>query len=393
MRFKNIVYLRYLPLTLKVYNDFYVKEAINLGLNVEYWDLTSLFFKPNENIEDSSHLCSVKKLNSYIEFETKIKDLNTLNSTLFISIMTFEPRIGMLYRILTKYNCTLSVFGRNMFPLPENSKNCRLFLMELLKKIYLKKLYSYMKSLNFILMIKRGRIKKYDIIFLGGTFGWQGIGRISKKSISNSEIVKVNSDDYDNYLEVRNTNTEKSEKYILFLDEYLPLHPDTQLFKIKNVTSENYYPELCDFFSRVENQFNMPVVIAAHPKAIRYKTENFFDGRKIVFDETANLTEACDFVIAHDSTSINYPICFNKKILFISSKSIQDGISYVHENTIRFAKILGCQFTWFDKFEKKVPPPKDVSLTKYKSYKYNYHTWLETEETKTSDIFINFLKN
>ena len=71
MRFKNIVYIRYIPLTLKVYNDFYMKEAIDLGLNVEYWDLTSLFFKSNQNIEDSSHLCSVKKIKSYIEFETK----------------------------------------------------------------------------------------------------------------------------------------------------------------------------------------------------------------------------------------------------------------------------------------------------------------------------------
>ena len=376
-----------MPLTLKVYDDFYMKEAIGLGLNVEYWDLTSLFFKPNQNIEDSSHLCSVKKIKSYIEFETKIEDLNNLNSTLFISIMTFEPRISKLYRILTKHNCTLSVFGRNMFPLPEISKNYLILSIYLLKKIF-----SYVKSLNFILMIKSGRIKKYDIVFLGGTFGWQGIGRVSKKYINNSEIVKVNSDDYDNYLEVKNTKTETSKKYILFLDEYLPLHPDTHLFKIKNVTPEKYYPELCKFFSRIEDQFNMPVIIAAHPKAIRYETEDFFDGRKIIFGETAILTKSANFVLAHDSTSINYPICFNKKILFISSKNIHEGISDVHENTIRYARNLGCDFIWFDDLDKKVNPLKDVSLIKYKSYKYNYQTWPETEKSKTSDIFVEFLK-
>jgi hypothetical protein len=137
-----------------------------------------------------------------------------------------------------------------MFPLPEISKNYLILSISVLKKIF-----SYVKSIKFTLMIKSGRIKKYDIVFLGGTFGWQGIGRISKKNINNSEIVKVNSDDYDNYLEVKNTKTETSKKYILFLDEYLPFHPDTQLFKIKNVNRKS---KLYKFSSEFKKEISSP---------------------------------------------------------------------------------------------------------------------------------------
>jgi hypothetical protein len=229
-------------------------------------------------------------------------------------------------------------------------------------------------------------------VFMGGSLGWTGIGRVTQKDFETSVIVKVNSDDYDSYLKLKKEPPFISEDYIMFLDEYLPLHPDAKLFKIKNVKPEDYYPELRKYFDRVEKQFNRPVVIGAHPKALRYKTEDFFGGRKVVFDKTVNLAANAQFILAHDSTSINYPVAFRKKIHFISSKNIRDGINSVHRRVICFSDYLGCNFQWFDEEKEKVELVDEISVVKYDNYKYNYQTWKETEDTLTSEIFINFLK-
>jgi hypothetical protein len=378
-----------MPLTVKVYNDFYMKEAIGLGLNVEYWDITDVFFKNKYNMEDSSHLCPTKKISSYKEIGNEVKKIENLTSTLFISIMTFEPRISKLYRILTKHNCTLSVFGKNIFPVPENIFQTN----KLTTTINFRNVISSIKSKWFERKINKGKIKKYDIIFQGGTLGWKGIGRVSEKDFEATEIVKVNSDDYDSYLKIRKDPPFIKEDYIMFLDEYLPLHPDTKLFNIKNIKPEDYYPELCSFFDRVEQQFNMPIVIAAHPKALRYKTEDFFGDRKVVFDKTANLAGKAHFVIAHDSTSINYPVAFGKKIHFISSKNIRDGINIVHKRVICFSNYLGCNWQWFDNDDDGVDLIRKINALKYENYKYNYQTWEATENTSSRELFINFLNN
>lgn len=377
-----------MPLTYKIYNDFYMKEVEDIGVTVEYWDITTLFFKDSTSMEDSSHLCTIKKIKTYKEIDKDIKEIKNISSTLFVSIMTFEPRISRLYQILTKNDCVLSVFGRNMFPLAENN----LSKINFIKKIKLSSVIKYIKSKNFKNKIKSGKIKKYDIVFMGGAKGWQGIGRISKNDISTSEIVKVNSDDYDTFLKMKSNKSFIFNNYILFLDEYLPLHPDTQLFNIGNVAPEKYYPELCSYFDRVEEQFKKPIIIAAHPKALRYKTEDFFGGRKVVFDNTVNLTQNADFVLAHDSTSINYPIAFGIKIHFITSKNIMNGINSVHRNVISFSKSLGCNYQWFDNDNEIVELVEDIVKEKYENYKYNYQTSIETENISTKEIFIKFLK-
>lgn len=374
-----------MPLTKKIYTDFYMEEVQNAGLEVEYWDLTQMFFKSNFAMEDASNLVKTKVFKSYGELEKAIKDEPALAKVLFISIMTFEGRIKKLYQLFTKYNCKLAVFGRNMFPLAPSKS-----FFQKLNKISPSAVLNRLKLKKLQKLVNNGKIKKYDIVFLGGSLGWQGIGAIDLNYLKDAEQIKVNSDDYDNYLLLKNQESNNSDNYILFLDEYLPLHPDTVLFNIKNVKAENYYPELNDYFDRVEKQFNLPVVIAAHPKAMCYKTEDFFNGRKVVFNQTVQLTKESTFVIAHDSTSINYPIAFGKKIHFITSKNILKGIEMVHRNVLHFADYLGCNYQFIDD-NNAINLIDQISVKKYENYKYSFQTSKETENKTTREIFIDFL--
>lgn len=390
MQLKKLVYIRYLPLTQKIYQDFYMREVTEIGIEVEYWDITSLFFKDVFAQEDSSSLTKTRKFKNYNELEIAISKEHELNKVLFLSIMTFEGRIGKLYRMFTKFNCNLSVIGRNMIPIYSGK---RMPLWKRLMQLNLGKVYGYLMTRKVLKEKAKGIIKKYDIVFLGGRKGWQGIGNVDPNEISSAQVVKLNSDDYDNYLTLKNAGPIVEGDYILFLDEYLPLHPDTSLFGIKNITPEQYYPELCDYFKRVEKQYSLPVIIAAHPKALKYKEKDYFSGRKIYFGKTAQLSKYASFVLAHDSTSINYPITFGKKLHFITSRNIENSINSVHRHVLDYAKYLGCNYQSFDDTDEAINLIETLPVENYNNYKYDFQTWPETEDKFSSEIFLEFIKS
>lgn len=388
MRFNKLIYIRYIPLTAKIYKDFYMEEVAQAGIEVEYWDISALFFKDTVGQEDSSLLTKTRIFNTYKELEENLIREQPLDDKLFISIMTFEGRVSELYKLFTKYNCNLAVFGRNMFPLSQQKISWK-FVLE---KVNITKIKSYLRTKKIIKEKEKGLIKPYDIVFLGGKKGWQGIGAISESELSKAEVIKVNSDDYDNALLLKGSIPIIDTDYILFLDEYLPLHPDTLLFKIRNVSAEQYYPQLNKYFDLVEKQFGIPVVIAAHPKGYRYKGENFFNSRKVIFGKVSELTEHAYFVLAHDSTSINYPIAFGKKLHFITSFNISKYINRVHRNVVSYADFLGCNWQWFDK-EDRINLVAEIPKQDYQKYKFDFQTSPETENKLSKDIFLEFLKN
>jgi hypothetical protein len=390
MKFSKIIFLRYIPLTKKIYEDFYMEVIQSRGIVLEYWDLSELFFKSNYDQEDSSHLVTTLKFKTYIDFEKCLDRQGDKSKTLFISIMTFNWRIKRLYLILKKYECILGVFGRNIFPVCTERKSlARVFSLNPFK--LRNALKNTLNNYNFMQNYKRGKLKKYDIVFLGGKFGWQGIGQISWEEAQKTDIVKINSDDYDRFLENKDCDRIIQGKYILFLDSYLPFHPDAKLFGIKTIQAEKYFIPLNDYFSRVEDHFGVPVIVAAHPKAIRYADNNHFDNRQIIFNKTVVLSKYAEFVISHASTAINYPIAFNVRLHFITSENIRNSLFSFHNNTIHFANYLGCNFQWFDKKTGAINVIKELPYARYEQYKYDFMTSKETENSLTKNIFMEYL--
>lgn len=376
-------------MTQKVYNDFYFNEVESIGLKVEYWDVSSLFFKTIPGVEDSSFLTKTIKFNTYKEIEEQLKSERSLDKCLFISIMSFDQLIIKLYKLLTKYNCNLGVFGRNVLPFGANTN---MSILDYLKKINIKRISNFIKFKLLLKYLKNGKIKKYDYVFLAGNYGWRGIGRINQTDINNSIKININSDDYDVCTMLSN-KIDSTNKYILFLDEYLPLHPDTILLGIKTIKPNDYYPELNKYFDFIEKKYGLPIIIAAHPKALEYHNKNYFNGRQVSFYQTAALTKNALFVIAHDSTSVNYPIYFNKKIHFITSDNIMNDIAEVHWNTLNFAKYLGCNYQYFDNYNDMLNIVEELPIRNYEQFKLDFHTSPETENKKTVDIFLNFLRS
>lgn len=388
MSYKKVVFLRYLPLTQKISKDFYFEEISESGIKVEYWDV-SFIFAGLSQIEDYNSIF-VRRFTSYSEVKSAIKEEDRSN-TLFILIMTYNGDLLRLYTILSRYNCTLSVLGKNTFPIPPFSRSSILssskLSLKFLRKLLLNKLA--------VLTKKHHIIKNYDILFLAGNKGKQGIGRVSQEELSSSIIVNINSDDYDCFKELSFKISESenlAEKYAVFLDEYLPLHQDLELTGMKSINARLYYDALNHTFNILEKRYGVKVVIAAHPKAVRYKTENFFEGRDVIWGRTAELCHGCEFVLAHDSTSINYAVLCQKPIISLISDDIIKTSPMISDSIHAFSDYLHTPIVNIDR------PINDslkleIDNESYTDYKYDFLTSTESERKRTVDIIIDFLHN
>jgi hypothetical protein len=141
-----------------------------------------------------------------------------------------------------------------------------------------------------------------------------------------TEIIRAHTLDYDLYLENKDT-VDDQEDYAVFLDEYLPYHPDFLIETIGpiHLNAEQYYRTINKFFSEIEKKFGVRTIIAAHPYSRYDLKPECFPGREIIKGRTVELVKRSKFVFAHMSTSINFAVLYKKPILFLTT----DGISAI----------------------------------------------------------------
>lgn len=380
----KIVFINYSPLTRKVYGDFFMPELQEAGFQVEYLDITALFHRPDAEELD---LPIVRKAATYAELRQYLRSQDKA-STLFIPQITFEWRVVRLYRLLTLERCLLGRFAINMNPMPQMP------LAPALKRmlhITPAKLLNRGRAMLLPRLKQWGYIKPYDLIFNAGEYGRQTIGCGAEIDMAKGRVVQINSTDYNTYQSLGHEPSAGGAPYAVFLDEYLPLHPDFEFLGIATVDPERYYREINRFFDQIEQSHNITVIIAAHPKALKYHGENYFCGRQVIFGQTAALVRDSRFVLAHGSTACGFAAMFEKPITILSSAHIAEKMPWFHENYAHWAATFGAKFLAYDQ-----PPPavlhNPADHPRYRQYRYRFLTSPESENRKSIDILIDFLR-
>lgn len=390
MRFKKIIFIRYLHLTEKTYTDFFMSDLISNGFQLEYWDISTLIFKNDYNQEDSSALLTVRKFQTYKELSQAIrmeKQYDKPDTTLFIPLMYFDQLVSKVFRYLTIYHCPVIGFGRDMYAVPPTP-----LIKDKIRHITFTRVLNKVKRIKLKQWINWGLIKTYSTCFVSGSQGFRALGVLSSQSISQLKAIPINCSDYDTSLSIRQQGRLIEVPYILFLDTYLPFHPDFKLLSLKTLPPDEYYPIMNCFFDRLEQQTGFPVVIAAHPKALKYKEFNYYNGRSVFFNDTARLSKDAECVLAQFSTSINFAIAFEKPMLFVTSHALEAKMPSFHREVTYRAAYLGCRCVYADS-EEQPPFPLKIDTQKYNQYKYEYLTSPSIENTYSKDIVIKFLKN
>lgn len=143
---------------------------------------------------------------------------------------------------------------------------------------------------------------------------------------------------YDEYLQAEKKEPVFEGKYILFMDAglaHLPSHEG----KPNAIDKVDYLRAMNAFFDRIEKQYHLPVIVAAHPKS-GYR-ENDFMGRPIILYKTPELLKYAELVLAHYSTSLIELVLQKKKVIFLYSREYMESDSRtVLETATEYADLL-----------------------------------------------------
>jgi len=247
----------------------------------------------------------------------------------------------------------------------------------------LQKFYEKFYELSYLNL---NLIQPYSINFYAGN-------QSKKTRVNAKKNVPINLCDYDQYVKVKNDikEGEEAKKYAVFLDINLPYQRDLSYLNLPKIEPKLYFDALNAFFIKIEEKFNISVVISSHPKS-NYAKRTFLN-RRIIKLDTASLVKNSSFVISHHSTSISYAVLFNKPILFIYTnemirlyrKNIIEEINYI----ANFFKLDPVNIDNISDCEILIPK---INTNKYIEYKYKYITSKKTELTESFNIITKNLK-
>lgn len=378
---KTIVVIHDEPLTKKIKRNFFIDELMVRGFHVEYWSVHKLLFKKLDLVDGVKESFCIDII-SYAQLKELI--IKFENSFYIVDFLITRKSYWILY-YLAKHHCLISAFGIHT--------SINLSLKEKFLNIQnygLAKIFPFAKSVIDKIVVRFMHyffpISDLDVFFFCGNKSFSFLN--AKKKVA------INSFDYEDYRKLLSetsfTNLE-NRRYAVFLDQFLPYHPDIKLcWGKQNVSPAKYYSVLNDFFSKVEQKYSLEVIIAAHPKA-DYNTD-VFGGRKILKYQTAKLVMYSQLVIAHSSLSISFSVLNYKPLVLVYLTDFYKMGTSTMVLIKKMSKELGSISICLDK-DYTLEDLKIPDFVKYDNYKYNYLTSHKSECLENVDIIYSVVND
>jgi len=364
---KRIILLVESPFSSRDYERFGIETLKRNDFSVEVWDISRIL-RPKFYTDGSCPKpYEFKGLVLFSERKKAYRMILGLGGTDFVvNLGSYGFNSLWVYRALTRSGSEYAVHMSNFLPIigPEQTEISAYFRK--LKKIFPPSPAHVMNVLFSRLPSKWFGIKPAKLMLAGGEkcFAY----RFPRDK--STETLWTHAMDYDLYLAERKRSVSEVERPIaVFLDEYLPMHPDRLYDGVKGLpTPDEYYPMLDRFFRRVEEELKLEVVIAASPRSNYEKKPDYFNGRKCVKGETLSLVRKSHLVMVHDSSSLTFVNLFNKPVVFLTSRVLER----THPPIKRLANWFGKEPIFIDsdetidwEFEMSV---SDRNYDEYKKY-------------------------
>lgn len=135
---------------------------------------------------------------------------------------------------------------------------------------------------------------------------------------------------------------------LVFVDQYLPWHPDSKVFDKWNMSPERYYTKIAKFLIEIGMKLNLKPVIAAHPKSTEKMIEPYIGGIPLVYGSTPELIADAGLIVQHSSLTIEQAIIMEKPILLVMCDEIIN--SPIEQAVMIFAKNLDGKFMTIENF-------------------------------------------
>ena len=232
------------------------------------------------------------------------------------------------------------------------------------------------------------RTRPFDYLFLCGGSALQAFTDM----VPEADQIWAHALDYDQVLASDDGRSADGDQHIVFLDEYVPFHPDYISLGIAAPhTADEYYPKLTRLFLQLEEQLGLPVVIAAHPRANYASHPDYFCGRRVIQGQTCALIRGAKLVLTHCSASNNFTVAYRKPALVLTTRGLSKSVYGLPIECM--ALMLGCPIIDLDQLPDQVIQLPTVDDEKYSQYFSGNIKRDGTPQDISWRIFANHLKN
>lgn len=315
-----ILFLTSSPLHKMHLNDMYIEE-ISRKFNTKIWDISDLYGRGQENPEfpEALRVRSLQDLKEKLDHisEQVVVITNVLIYDLHVIYQTFHSRKIPLVSI-DKESIIFWMrdnYLREHLQYATEDEKMKFFWKS---NGFTRKIYSYLEYQHV----------KFDYI----------LGAKNYFPEATRHFCHIHSLKYDEYLKSNKEDPVVEEKYILFMDAGLA-HLPAVSGGPNSINKEEYLADMNHLFDRLETEYHLPVIIAAHPKS--GYAEDAFKGRRIILYKTPALLKYAEFVLAHYSTSLIDLVLQRKPVVFLYSESYMNSPSQtILITTSEYSKML-----------------------------------------------------
>lgn len=315
MAYNKIIFLVETPILTRYYERYGIETLRNMGFEVTIFDLSPVLL-PTAYRNIRKDLCDYDEL-GFKQFYTMKSILSALGGieierTLVICSMGYQPSYWPVFRKIKKQGIHFCYFMQELSSSDSAKINTSLSKKNILRAI-LRRIPWQLQGL-----------KGADFI-IGCGNDEKAIGSFKKARLceSDSSIVYFHSSNYEECLIQKETPRLVEMEYCVFIDQYMPYHPDN-IDKGLKMDASKYYSDLNRLFELIESQLKCEVIVAAHPRSDYELHPNVFENRKIIKNCTCRLIKDCNFVIYHFSNSLGYVALFKKPVLQVINSELLD---------------------------------------------------------------------
>ncbi len=332
---KNIYFIHRFHFNKSYYENDDFELLKKKGYNVKYIDMVCLL--KSSKLEDTCP-SELKKDVIYINTKSEFKQflLDNKHNSIIATCIGFQNNSAWFYRIISKADITYIFLDVNFFPkLSSKSKI----------KSASTKMKRYFEKTSPIYLVGKF-FKSFDLyytsIILKPTLAVLHVKipirrRVLKLCDKNTRFIKTNSNDW-NAANRKVNNPINSDKYLVFIDQYIPYHPDYIARGINlDFTPETYYNELNTALKYIAKKTGLEVHIAAHPRRMNNNDFEF----PVHYNITSDLVKYSSLVVAHYSTAINFVAIHNKPVVFLTSALFEGNC--ISTYILDMANTFGCK--------------------------------------------------
>jgi hypothetical protein len=357
------------------------------GFDVEVWDVTPFLHPAVDRDVTTPDPLESMSVRRFVRSDEAIAALAGLPRGTFVFLVTFyQLRAIPLYRAIGRLGLPYGVIVANALPQPAVPATVGAFAERLARLTPRRLLWHVVRRLPYPWLGVPGPA----LVVAGGE---QSLA--SQQSLypltSSSHIVWTHALDYDAYLQEQEVPRQVDQTRGVFLDEYLPYHPDFTYLGIEAPsTADAYYPRLRAYFDYLEKAHGRRMVIAAHPRSEYERHADYFGGRPVIRGRTAELVRTSGFVVAHSSTALSYAVMFERPVVFVTTDDLDAS------PLGRFIADLAARFDSprlnLNRAENTWQPARAVNKEAYRRYRAAYIKKEGTPEVPCWQIVADELK-